>query len=347
MALIRPGIIRPRLPEIGRIFKGSKKRDREKDGKTYQIMGEDLDHLRFEPSEQTYDLPSPDGNGVLAEYLVRQYAELGDTPRNLPIQLLHADMGENFTSSNEVWAKVGAVERCVRRCNGETQLLHLTEKKTLSKEPIACAAAEGESECPFKCKPTGRLSFNLPILKYPGLVVMTTHSIYDIIEIQGNLALYADWDLSKIPFQLCRTERTVNRNENGVVKPMKKWLCHLSIDPRFGNAVLAAQPRQYLAQLTGTPMSQIIDVESSAYITELPAATAITEAQRRRLFAIKDECGVSDLTLKQIIADVLGCAVDEASTSSLDPQTYALVVQKMEEMRAVLATATTGVEDDF
>lgn len=270
MALLRPQTIESRLPEIGRIRKGGPKRDREKDGKQYQIMGEDLDCFRFDPSPQTYDLPSPDGNGQLSDYLIRQFEELGEKPRTLPIQFLHSTIDQNFTSSNEVWAKVGMVERCVRRCNGETQLLHMIDAKTLSKEPIACSAVEGQNECPNKCKPTGRLSFILPQLKYPGLVVMTTHSIYDIIEIQGNLALYEGWDLNKIPFQLCRTERTINRNEGGTIKPMKKWLCHLVIDPRFGSAVLEAKPKQYLAEITGTTLAlessepfeaEMVDVE--------------------------------------------------------------------------------------
>lgn len=251
-ALIRPSLIESRLPEIGRIRKGGPKEEKaRKDGSTYSIFGQDLSSFRFEPAASTYDLPSPDGQGRLADYLIRQYEELGTEPRTLPIQFLHGELSKNFTNSNEVWAKVGSVERCVRRCNGQTQLLHLTADRKLSKAPIDCAAAESMNECPNKCKPTGRLSFILPQLKYPGLVVMTTHSIYDIIEIQGNLALYEGWDLNKIPFQLCRTERTINRNDNGDIKPLRKWLCHLVIDPRFGNAVLAAQPKQYLAELTG------------------------------------------------------------------------------------------------
>jgi Recombination directionality factor-like len=252
VALIRPSIIESRLPEIGRLRKGGPKREMtNRKGEKFMGLGEDLNHFRFDPAPSTYDLPSPDGDGRLADYLIRQYDELGVEPRTLPIQFMHSELSKNFTNSNEVWAKVGAVERCIRRCDGQTQLLHLTDDKKLSKAPIVCAAEEGMNECPNKCKPTGRLSFILPCLKYPGLVVMTTHSIYDIIEIQGNLALYEGWDLNKIPFQLCRTERTINRNDNGDIKPMKKWLCHLVIDPRFGNAVLAAQPKQYLAELTG------------------------------------------------------------------------------------------------
>lgn len=278
MALIRPGIVESRLPEIGRIRKGGAKREMtNRKGEKFMGLGEDLTHFRFDPAPSTYDLPSPDGQGRLADYLIRQYEELGSEPRTLPIQFLHSELSKNFTNSNEVWAKVGAVERCVRRCDGQTQLLHLTADKKLSKAPIDCSAVEGMNECPNKCKPTGRLSFILPQFKYPGLVVMTTHSIYDIIEIQGNLALYEGWDLNRIPFQLCRTERTINRNDNGDIKPMRKWLCHLVIDPRFGNAVLAAQPKQYLAELTGGVEweADYVDVTPTQEQTALPEATEI------------------------------------------------------------------------
>jgi hypothetical protein len=279
MALIRPGITQVRLPEIGRIFKGSPKQEMtKKDGTKFMGLGTDLDHFRFEPASSTHNLPSPDNNGTLADYLLRQYAELGDSPRALPIQFLHAEIEKDFSAINEVWAKVSGIERCVRRCDGQTQKLHLAEsagKKILSSTPIDCAATEGMNKCPMDCKPTGRLSFIMPCLNYPGLVIMTTHSIYDIIEIQGNLAMYSNWDINKIPFQLCRTEKTINRtNDDGSRTPVKKWLCHLTIDPRFGNAVLAAQPKQYYAELTGGVEwdAEFVDITPQA---ELPGAAEV------------------------------------------------------------------------
>jgi Recombination directionality factor-like len=283
MAIRRPGVTQVRLPEIGRIFKGSPKQINPKKNDGSLMQGTDLDYFRFEPSASTHNLPSPDNNGTLAEYLVRQYAELGDAPRALPIQFLHSEVEKDFNAEhNEVWAKIGGVERCITRCDGAMQKLHLVEqngKKMLSNAPIACAAAEGMNKCPLGCKPTGRLFFIMPCLNYPGLVILTTHSIYDILEIEGNLAMYSNWDLNKIPFQLCRTEKTISRtNDDGSKTPMKKWLCHLSIDPRFGNAVLAAQPKQYYAELTGgiewdaefvdvTPQSQL---PSGSDLPELP-----------------------------------------------------------------------------
>lgn len=281
MAIIRPGKVQARLPEIGRIFKGSKKKENPKKPGTL-IQGDDLDYFRFEPSASTYDLPSPDGEGRLADYLVRQYCELGDSPRALPIQFLHIEVDANFKAdSNEVWATIGGTERCVRRCNGETQSLYLIEKegkKLLSKDPIPCAALPGMNKCPMNCKPTGKLFFTMPCLHYPGLVVMTTHSIYDILEIQGNLTMYSNWDINKIPFQLCRSEKTVKRtNDDGSQVPVKKWLCHLTIDPRYGNAVFASQPRQYLAELTGSIDVEFIDESDEPTLKALPEAETTLE----------------------------------------------------------------------
>lgn len=304
MGILRPGTTQIKLPEIGRIFKGGPKRENPKNPSGANIMGVDLDHFRFEPAPSTYDLPSPDRTGSLADYLIRQYKELGDAPRALPIQFLHAEIEKDFFAINEVWAKIGGVERCVRRCDGQNQKLHLVEsggKKKLSNEPISCAATEGMNKCPLDCKPTGRLSFVMPCLNYPGLVIMTTHSIYDIIEIQGNLAMYSNWDINKIPFQLCRAERTINRpNDDGSKSPMKKWLCHLVIDPRFGNAVLAAQPKQYLAELTGGVEweADYVDVTPVAEVPALmPESKPAKTGQQRivaRICAVAKEAGFTE-----------------------------------------------------
>lgn len=274
MALLRPQKVQPRLAEIGRIFKGGPKQKRVKDGKEYEIQGQDLDHFRFEPSERLSELLAPDGSGSLASYLTERWNELGDAPRAITIRFLGSTVADVFKAeANEVWATIGGASRCVRRCNGETQLLHLTKDKKLSKEPIPCDAVEGENECPNKCKPTGRLFFMVPALEYPGLIVLTTHSINDIIEIKGNLALYENWDLSKIPFRLCRTKRSVTRNENGTLRSMDKWLLHIEIDPSFGNAIFAQQPRQYLAQLSGADPAAIEGEFVEGEIPQLPSAT--------------------------------------------------------------------------
>jgi hypothetical protein len=272
MALLRPQQIQPRLAEIARIYKGAPKGPK--------TPGKDLDHFRFEPNERTKDMVSPDHNGTLFDFLTRMWAELGESPRSVTIKFLHQTPDKIFRQCNEVWAKSGNVNRCVRRCNGEIQEKHLVEKngkKYLSTDPIPCLANAGDNECPGKCKPTGMLMFIIPALKYPGQVVFTTHSINDILEIQGNLELYSGWDLSQIPFRLCRTKKTVSWQSEGELKSTDRWLCHLEIDPGFGNRLIEASQKQYLAQIEGatdvtfdSANCEILDDEPDAYV--LPPA---------------------------------------------------------------------------
>lgn len=260
MALIRKtNTTEPRIHEIGRVFKGGKKRDREKNGRTYQIMGEDLEYFRFEPAESTRNMPSPEpGYLDLYSYLRAKWDESGLEQRSIGVQFVYEDALSNFDSRyNEIWAKVGNAERCTRRCDGEVTALSLSaDGKKLSKQPLPCAASEGDDECPLGCKPTARLKFLVPSLRYMGLVIMTTHSIYDILELNGNLAFY-DGKLSRLPFQLCRSEKSVIHDGMG----LKKWLCHLAVDPRFGNALMDAAPKTLLKELLADNQQVAIDAE--------------------------------------------------------------------------------------
>lgn len=250
MALLRPQTVQPRVVEIGRLHKGRKRVNQQ--GK--EIFGEDLDYFRFEPSVrlQSFQSITP-GFESLDHELARRYTELGEKPRTLRIRFAYPTPEENFSCANEVWKSIKGTDRCVRRCDGASCTLHMTERGTLSKQPIPCSAAPEQNKCPAGCVPTGRLRFFLPDLNYSGLLVLTTHSVYDIGEIRGNLEAYANWDLIKLPFRLCRTEKTITRtDENGNVFAMKKWLCHVEIDPEFGLLLQRSVEWRYRAELTGS-----------------------------------------------------------------------------------------------
>lgn len=271
MALIRTNAaVEPRLHEIGRVFKGSPKQGKEKNGKTYQVMGKDLDYFRFEPAESCKLLPSPNSSGSLYDYLTSAWAGLGHEPKTIPVQFLYSDIASNFDHSyNELWAKIGSAERCTRRCDGTTTVLSLDGNK-LTRTPIACAASPDDNECPLGCKPTGRLKFVVPALGYMGLIIMTTHSIYDILELSGNMAFY-DGKLAGLPFNLCRSERSVIHDNMG----MKKWLCHLAIDPRFGQAFMSAAPKVAMAEIAGEPLEAVVLPEAK----QLPPAKQLSIAK--------------------------------------------------------------------
>ena len=64
---------------------------------------------------------------------------------------------------------------------------------------------------------------------------------------------YANWDLTKLPFRLCRTEKTITRTDDaGNVFPLKRWLCHIEIDPEFGLLLQQSTQLRYRAELTGS-----------------------------------------------------------------------------------------------
>jgi hypothetical protein len=294
MALIRATqSSEPRIHEIGRIFKGGKKRDREKNGRTYQIMGEDLDYFRFEPSECTKTMPSPDSiYSSLYDYLRATWDALGEQQQSIGIQFLYDDALSNFDSRyNELWAKVGNAERCVRKCDGETTVLSITaDGKKISKKPLPCSADPDDDECPLGCKPTARLKCLVPALRYMGVVIMTTHSIYDILEISGNLAFY-DGKLSRLPFQLCRSEKSVIHDGMG----MKKWLCHLAIDPRFGNALMEAAPKTLLKELLADNDNLAIEAEI-VHPPQLPPSPSELSTIKKMFMDIAKEKELSNIS---------------------------------------------------
>lgn len=315
MALIRPQIIQPRVVEIGRLHKGSRKRTNQH-GK--EIFGEDLDYFRFEPSMRLRELPAVNPSvESLYHQLANAYCELGEKPRTLRIRFAYPIPEENFACENEVWKSVKGVDRCVRRCDGASCTLHITERGTLSKEPIPCAAAAELNRCPAGCVPTGRLRFFLPDLNYPGVVLLTTHSIHDIGEIRANLEAYANWDLTKIPFRLCRTEKTITRtDEQGNVFPLKKWLCHLEIDPEFGLLLQRSTYVRYRAELISKsdtlslPDTVTIDTtaeqltpetfEANSFVNSTPSAT---NPNRELLKRIGQITGHTSKQIAQILED--------------------------------------------
>ena len=313
MALIRPQTVQPRVVEIGRLHKGSRKRVNQQ-GK--EIFGEDLDYFRFEPSERLRGFPAVNPElESLYHQLANAYSELGDSPRTLRIRFAYPIPEENFVCGNEVWKSVKGVDRCVRRCDGASCTLHITERGTLSKEPIPCAAAAEQNRCPSGCVPTGRLRFFLPDLNYPGIIVLTTHSIHDIQEIRGNLEAYANWDLTKLPFRLCRTEKTITRtDEQGNVFPLKKWLCHVEIDPEFGLLLQRSTEVRYRAELTGNrdtlslPDAVTIDATAEQLVTEAFEASSfvnntpsVTNPNRELLKRIGQITGHSSKQIAEIL----------------------------------------------
>lgn len=257
----------PELQEIGRLYKGSRKIERQRqDGSTYLSVGKDLEYFRFEPSDRLFNLPgdASDGYENLYEELTAKWAALKEVTfgwRSLPILLPHRTIKANYWYKNAVYDKSG---RCVRSCNGEICDRYQVDAKTAQGKPykavvkgaIKCAMKEGDKECPMGCKAEAKLKLIIPALS-TGMVLITTKSEIDIKTLLGNLKAYEHFDLSRIPMRLCRSLRDASYWEDGEYKKQEKWLLHLEIDPQYGQLALEAQQRQYKAELMGVPVASL------------------------------------------------------------------------------------------
>lgn len=223
------------LPQIGTLRKGAphKKNDR--------LI--DLDYFRvdFEPhyhhlSEAWFDL-------------------YGDKPAEFsPVRLIGDTVDDGFPNWKEDWRTSSETNqpKLIRRCNGVTQLAH-REEGYLDRTPIPCISGAGAC----RCKPVGRLKLLLPEFIQAtgvfGYFALSTHSIYDIISIDGALkTMQRMGDLWRFEFWFGRAPRKVSApkpggkpNERIDVEKSLLYLRPLSSfnQPLFGGAVLSAAPR--------------------------------------------------------------------------------------------------------
>jgi hypothetical protein len=85
--------------------------------------------------------------------------------------------GQSFTQWNELWAGGG----CVRRCDGQVNVLTMTECACPA-DPLARAELAKRGEA---CKPTSRLSVMLPALPDLGVWRLESHGFYAAVELAG------------------------------------------------------------------------------------------------------------------------------------------------------------------
>jgi hypothetical protein len=244
--------VSPRLEEIGRLFKGSKKQNNR--------FGKDLEHFRFEPAPRLNDLPSASHGTLFAEVEARWKAMEASTSgwKSLPILLPYRSLEQNLSFRNAVYDGGG---RTTRACDGSICTRYQMEvkgKKMIVRGAINCAMGVNDTECPMGCKSEAKLSMIIPSL-YPGLIVLTTKSTIDIQTLTANLKGYSRFDLSKIPLRLCRSLRDASYTDpnTGDFRKQQKWLLHIEIDPVFGHAALEAQQEQYRAEITGGARRQL------------------------------------------------------------------------------------------
>lgn len=221
----------PGFPQIGVLRKGGPKQQREKNGRTYEISGQDLKHFRFDSEDEE-----------ASKAFEKEY---GAEPRTIRVFVPFASTGENF----EAWREEWDASSLRHRCDGRTCVRWLTKDGKYSHEPIPC---------PGNCKPAGRLKVIIPELRRLAYVLVHTSSIHDILEIDANLkALEATrGDLRGIPLNLKRTPREISTpGEDGKRVRREKWLISIEAQPQWVDLQLAAQERAAMG--AGSPPPQL------------------------------------------------------------------------------------------
>jgi len=183
----------PRTKEIGRLYKGSPK-------KNGGQVGDDLDYFRF---------VSPDP--VVQKIFEDAY---GPKPDRLKVYFWYRTMKENFSSWRELY---GRNQLCKERCDGNYIRDWIDgprhyHGRRLCDKPCKDTA----NRCPgCPLVPTGRLNLVLPALwetGHFGLVMLTTHGWNDIAHLSSKLkqwepntgrefVLWRQWDRVGAPIQ--------------------------------------------------------------------------------------------------------------------------------------------------
>ena len=208
----------PRFVRFGKIRKGGQRPS------SGDRPGRDLDHFRvtFEPE--------------WAEKLEAPFrAKFGSTPRVLPVMLLGSKTDDCFTAWYEAWTATALQSRC----DGHTKAISIVDGRYV--HGLACTkgpSAIGNDDKTFACgcRMIGRLAVGIPDVwdfpgvSTPGIFVMETHSVHDIIRLSQRLktieAMYGS--LSKVQLKLFRKEEKISHYESGTRKLRKSWLVNIT-----------------------------------------------------------------------------------------------------------------------
>lgn len=233
----------PNHPVIGKIRKGSEKQIGS-NGKS--VMGKDLETFRV-----TSQMPD-----VLEEWEQVHKSHGGLFPKQIGIVLPYPKLEQNFIAWYEEWKATSLV----RRCDGESQHIWLTEKNTYSRQHKPCLGCPN-NEGKTGCKQTATLKFlKTSIKRHFGLFEFETHSKWDIINIYEALAAVEQslGTLQGVPFVLYREKREVStpafgssNKRNRVEKSFVKIRLHGSYSEPLMQAIEMATERK-IAALTAS-----------------------------------------------------------------------------------------------
>lgn len=231
------------FPCIGKLRKGGAKQTREKNGKKYEVYGEDLTYFRFDTDDER-----------AAKMF---HAAYGAEPAEINVYLPHQSAEMNFSSWQEAYLAGGLQHRC----DGETCVLWLApDGKTYHTDP---------KPCPGGCKEVGRLMVIIPELQRFAFVTVETHSINDIMTLTENLQAveYLRGDLRGIPFVLKRRPKEISTpTGDGKRARREKWLLSIEVDPAW--AALQLDSMRQAALTVNGVMTDDSRLLTTAYVDE-------------------------------------------------------------------------------
>jgi hypothetical protein len=264
----------------------------------------------------------------------------------LPILLLP---GQALSQWYETWSAGG----CQRRCDGVTDVI--------SDGPCVCDNEPGDR----KCKPTTRLSVMLPEIPGLGVWRLESHGYYAAVELSATAGMLEQATArgQMFPARLRIDQRSQVKEGKTTRYAVPVIDIDVRLPEALGGAPLSqeALPSGYkpIGEIerggitvdqgleavaresapripngrSAAPLGPVADIDQQAdpIPVEEPepvgdTTSLATEAQRRRLFAIKNEIGVEDARLREILTEVTG----QASTAGIPQSLYDDVINALE-----------------
>ncbi len=262
------------FPRLGVLRKGSEKRTMTRNGREVEVVGKDLDHFRFDT----------DDDAALARFT----AVFGQEPKVVRVVLPYPTMNQNFS----VWQEAYTAGALLHRCDGERCVRWLDQATgRYHSEPIPCPSLKLAEDDPRRCKPVGRLMVIIPELQRMAHVIVLTHSIHDIMELQRNMLALQHWrgDLRGIVWALQRkpVDISVPRGDKRV--RMTKHLLFMEPVAEYAASLLQATTR---AALSGGAVAALPDGRHASTSTgEIFESELIDEADTLEGTIIEHDAG--------------------------------------------------------
>jgi len=302
-----------RLPLLGRIRLGLKVEN--KSGKSY-------------PKETDYFVVPPE---VATVY--------GDKPKSLPV-MLPVENEEMFL--RQFFACYGSSQKV--KCIGNGEVCERRDDKSKTKEELPCPYPEN---CDYgkvnKCHARTIIQVVLPEINMGGVYQISTGSINSDIDIRSGIEMskYLYRRICWVPMTIKREEKKIPDPTTGAMQnhwPVKLYptatMDQVNIILQDTNRIISHQERIMLPEPENVnpeldPVDVIVDEEDIPEATgqppeEVPPAL-ISEAQRKRFYAIAKGSGKSDAEIKSFLQANIG----SESTGDIQKGVYEYLCNKV------------------